>query len=284
MFGRDPFYFLAVCVVKDRSERAFLLHPVVGVGFRRGVGVAVAQPDVQRLIVGPGQPRLRVVVVDDVVVDFDSGPFRRNFRSRDENASVGKVHLRRDDQVNVPVDARSGVPARPGLQRIVDADGEHVQRIAADERSDVVFERIVPVRVFADHAAVDPYLGFHVDAVETDENAVSFGTGGGFEGMPVPAGSARHEAALRPARIPFVVSACDAPVVRQVELLPTAVVEGRFAVRPVVVQRKTPVAVDIDDFTGFCGKRRRQRGGQQQDRSVNSFHRVGFGLFKIDAS
>src|SRR5690349_23708586 len=72
-----------------------------------------------------------------------------------------------DLEPDMTVDAAARVPARVGLQRIVDAHGDDVD--ARDEMlGDVVREADVTVRPLAEMNTVDPDVAVHVDAVELE--------------------------------------------------------------------------------------------------------------------
>ena len=209
-------------------------------------------------------------MIDECIVHFDAGSPGRDLRRGDERAAVREVHLRSDDQIHVAVNSGTGIPARSGLQRIIDPYGQHILSVAADERRDVVLERIVPVGIFAHHTAVDPDLAFHVHAVEADEHPLPLGACRRIEVQAVPSRAAGHEAALRTARIPFVVRSFHAPVVRQIQQAPSAVVERRIA-PGTVAQREAPAFVDIDYLAGLCGYGNRQPDCREKNQFTKHF-------------
>ncbi len=153
----------------------------------------------------------------------------------------------RHQQRDVPVDARAGVPAGVGVPRMVHADGDHVLSIGEQIRRQVVLERGEAAGPPAQGLAVDPDLGITINAVEEQGDAPASGHVRGRERLPIPADAAGQE----PGRTgPLGVERpLDAPVVRQGEGPPRAVIVGG-RVRPRrVPAMEPPAAVEQSRLT-----------------------------------
>ncbi|OPZ19541.1 MAG: hypothetical protein BWZ10_00916 [candidate division BRC1 bacterium ADurb.BinA364] len=182
------------------------------------------------------------------VVDFGAGAQRgalgADFGRRGVEAPVGDPRFVRGGQPDVAVNARSGVPARIGMIRIVHSHGENVFAFRAQERSQLVFEAHVAVRPLAQMAAVDPDIGVHVNAVEFDENAAIRPSRIEAELLAIPSDARGEESAFCPGGRVLIHSALDSPVVRQIQAPPGRIVviqalrAWRFA------QLETPALVE----------------------------------------
>ena len=131
-----------------------------------------------------------------------------------------------DDEVDVAVDAAAGVPAAAG-ELVADLDRDDVLRVAVGVRvREVDREAGVAVGVAGHLLAVEEDDRVHVDAVELERDALVRGRAREREGLAVPAEAALEVAGVagRPRGRGVEL---DAPVVREVDAAPRAVVIAR---------------------------------------------------------
>ncbi len=168
-------------------------------------------------------PRGAAVVLD-TGADLDLSAGAVHVWRGDERPPARDVQCIGDRQPGVAVDAAPRVPAGVGLGRVVHADRDDVD--PGDEvRRDVVGDGGVAVRPPAEVGAVDPDVGVHVDAVELERHAAAARAGGKAERLAVPAGAGREVAVAPAAGGVLARRPLDAPVVREVEPAPGAIVE-----------------------------------------------------------
>ncbi len=154
-------------------------------------------------------------------------------------ADVQPVH---QGQPDVPVDAAAGVPPGVGLPLVVHSHRDHVHA-PNQVPGDVVGEADVAVGPFAQMNAVDPDVAVHVHAVELEPRIAITGTGRQAKGLPVPAGAGREVAHPAAAGRIFPRSPFDAPVMRQVERAPAAIIERRPLRSCGITQGEAPARV-----------------------------------------
>ena len=134
---------------------------------------------------------------------------------------MDKVQLVVDQEVDIPIDARSSVPSGSRLERVVDLYRNGVRTpVESDKWGDVVFERVVAVGVSSDHPAVDPGFAVHVDSVKAEGHSFALIFTAEAETFSVPGSAARHIPSLRAAWIALVVASFDRPVVRDIKRPP----------------------------------------------------------------
>ena len=174
---------------------------------------------------------IRVGVVTDGGGDLDGGGLRGNLRGGDERAIAIDTHGFGGGQVDVAVDARAGIPAGIGkIVVVIDADGEDIVAALVEVRREVVFERSIAVRAFAEFVAVQVDGGVLVDAVEAEDECFVLLVGGEGEVLAIPGDAAGKEAG---ATGPFSIEGLfDGPVAGEIELAPGGVIQGGGASAP----------------------------------------------------
>src|SRR5204863_5541512 len=141
-------------------------------------------------------------------------------------------------------DAGAGVPAGVRLLRIVDAHRDHVAGAGTQVRRQLVAERAVAIRPFAEGVPVDPDFAVAIDAVEIDENALPLVGCGHRKCLAVPSDSARQRAAGGTCGVLLAEVALDAPVVGQVQLAPRGVIERRLLRAGDIAKMKAPTVIE----------------------------------------
>src|SRR5581483_5543945 len=151
-----------------------------------------------------------------------------------------------NDQPDVPVDSRSGIPARSRLAAVVGAHGQNVRwrRTGLKVPRELVAETDIAVRPLAQVEAVDPDVAIGHHSVEFDEDPLTGSTCRQGEMLAVPAHAGRQKPAGPASWIFLVEGSFDAPIVRDVDGTPAGVVEfDRFGAGGVALF-KTPVGIE----------------------------------------
>lgn len=202
-------------------------------------------------LIGKGGCGLSVVLKVDIHTDL--GRLLRDARGGDKDTPLGDVLLRTGEQTHMAVDARAGIPAgAPGFG--VQADGHDIIAAPVHKGGEVYPERGIAIRMAAGLVAVDPHFGVGHRSVEIQIGPLSLLRGRQRELLAVPADAAPGQFAGQTVEI-LAEGAFDAPVVRQVQRAPAAVVVGgvgrsgrRFGQRAAVGLQaeagKAPVAVE----------------------------------------
>ena len=170
------------------------------------------------------------------------------------------AHVQRVDhgQPDMAVDAAAGVPAGVGLPRVVHPHRDHVDA-RHQVPGDVVREADVAVGPAAQVDAVDPDVAVHVHAVELEPRHLAPRPGGQPKRLAIPADARGEVAHAAAARGVLAWRALDAPVVRQVEPAPLAVVEPRLLGSGVIAEEEAPAGIHGETLS-LGGDRRRGRG------------------------
>ena len=178
-----------------------------------------------------------------------------------------------DGQPDVAVDAAAGVPAGVGLARVVDPHGHDVDA-RHQVPGDVVREADVTVGPAAQVHAVDPDVAVHVDAVELEPDDPLARAGRQPEGLAVPTDARGEEADAAAAGSVLAWRALDAPVVRQVQPAPPAVVESRLLGSGGIGQGEPPAGVHGEALALSRGRRRRcgESDHEEQERQNPADH------------
>ena len=163
----------------------------------------------------------------DLGHDCDGGGVLGDLRCGDDDAPAIDMHLARDQQPRMPVDARARVPAGVGLEGVVDADGQHVRAVELEVLGQIVGEADVAAGPLAERVAVDPDLAVLVDAVELDGDLLALAGRGQAKRLAIPADAGGQVGALVAGRFGPREGPFDAPVMGQVQGPPGRVVEGR---------------------------------------------------------
>ena len=155
------------------------------------------------------------------------------------DAPLGEMDFRGCHHPHIAVDARPRVPARVGVAAVVHPYGKHIVAFLQVGRQ-VVEERDVAVRAFAQQVAVEVHLAAVVDAFEVDVVAGCLVCH--TEVLPVP-GDAAGQVAGAACQVGGEVS-LDRPVVWQGELPPVLVIEGGERHQRVVGEPEQPAVVE----------------------------------------
>ena len=149
---------------------------------------------------------------------------------------MGDVDGRGAHQPDVAVNPAAGIPAR-GFRRVVQADGEDIfGAVRLQERREVEPERGVAVGPAADELAVAPDDRVSHRAVDVEVGtAVLGGVGGEREVLAVPADALPGKLAGLAGEL-LLEGTGDRPIVREVELLPSVVIEGGLGAGHVVAE------------------------------------------------
>ncbi len=188
------------------------------------------------------------------------------------------------------IDARSRIPARIGLQRIVDAHGDHVGlAVGPQPGRQVVLEGDIAIGPLTQGMAVDPHLTALIDAVELDGDALATSTPRQGHDLAIPADTGRRIAAGTTGRGMFVQRQAKAPVVRQMHAAPSGRGKARVLGARRVSRIERPAVVEADPAPlaehGFRhgrrhGKARRghqRRGGSRlRQKAHQAASRQGF--------
>src|SRR5262245_13418367 len=131
-------------------------------------------------------------------------------------------------QMRVPIDAAAGIPARSWLFGVVAADGENVFLTVAEIQmiSHVVAETDVAVGALAERVAIDPDFAVGHDAVELDADALGLVLGGKREMFAIPTDAPGQISTGAAGRGILIKRSFDAPIVRNIELSPSGVIEA----------------------------------------------------------
>ena len=245
---------------------------------RRGLGLPGGDADGGGALRGglPGGP-VRVTatatvaaagpLVGDVGVHLDgrvAGAERGGQAGRGHEGAVPR-HVDRagGDQVDVAEDAVAGVPAAARLL-VGRADRDHVlgDAVGVHQAGQVVAEAGIGVGVVAEQLAVQVHVRVAVHAVELDRDPLAGQGSGQREVLAVPGQAARQEPGGAARAGVVHRGELDAPVVRDVQLLPAGIVEARIhGVRVGAGRVGNPVRVDQRELPALAEVRDPVRGG-----------------------
>ena len=139
-------------------------------------------------------------------------------------------------------------------------------RAQVEVRRQIVFEAGIPVGPRTKERTVDPDGAVAVHAIEPDRD---FPPAQGYrelEGLPVPADSARQEAGA--ARVFLTVRPFDGPIVRQIDLPPAVIGEGRGLRLRHVPQMKPPAVIEEPAFAWGLRVARHSRQEERHQRRL----------------
>jgi len=204
------------------------------------------------------------------------------------------MHLAGESEPDVAVDTGSRIPARVGLLRVVDADGEHVGLGAiAHIGRQFVAEGAVAVGPQAERAAVDPYFAVAVDPVKIDEYGLAGIGRRQSELFAVPADAAGEGAPAGRGRMLAAERAFNAPVVRQIEHAPLHIVKAGLLRSGQVPEVEFPAPGEAFDPARLLNRRRaaagqagysQQRESQDGNGLAPSFHGSPEGYFMVSVT
>lgn len=180
-------------------------------GFRDGLAIGAGGPQADA---GIGGGKLDL--------DLKLRPVPGNLRRGDEDSVGSDVELVGEDEPGVAVDAGAGIPARGGLGGGVGADGQQV--FSGTERiADVAAETGVAVGPAAYFLPIQPDLavGHHAVEFQPGELGLFFE----FDGFAIPRHTGRQPTTGAAAGSVLLELTGDAPVVRDIDLLPAGAVE-----------------------------------------------------------
>ncbi len=146
------------------------------------------------------------------------------------------------------VNARSGVPTRSRLRRVVRADCDDVGLAFAEFEvaGQIVAEADVSVRTMAKMEAVNPDVAIGHDTIKLEEHSPPRIIFGQVKVLAIPADAVRQEATGPAGAIGFREWPLDAPVVRDIYRAPRRVVEGGLF-RPLsVALQEPPTGIEWD--------------------------------------
>ncbi len=213
-----------------------------------------------------------VGLVDDGVLDVDGRLVGGDGGSGDIGAVGVDVDGIGDDNADMAIDARAGVPAGGGLHRIIGADGEDIVGAGSVEvAGEFIAEANVTIGAFAEVEAVDPDIGVGHDAVEVDEDA-AVGVGGRKgEMLAIPADARGEECARAAGGGIGVEGAFDGPVMRDGDIFPGGIVESDLFPVGAVRLQKLPVGIEgLGDAGRGCGLAT-GGGGGEAEKGENGF-------------
>ena len=196
------------------------------------------------------------------------------------------------DQMHVPVQSRTGIPARL-LVHVLQADSQGIVfPVAVDQSGDIEVEGVVAVGPEARLLAVHEYTGVAHGTIELDKGTALFRETGHVERSPVPphpgegkpAGTTvmldggglsvlhdRHAVDI----VLLVERTVDGPVVGHTYRLPAAVVKRRFRCMRVVRPRELPPFFE-GDLRPALSPRKSQPGHQHDANQYRFLHDANF--------
>ncbi len=157
----------------------------IRIGLRRSRATVLGD-DLSGRVADPGGEHCARNRTADAGDDADSGLCRRDRLRANDQPPPLKIRGAGDVQSNVAVDAGSRVPAAVAA-KVGHTHSEEVLAGGIKVWLQVEAERRVAVRPLAQHDAVQPDLGIHVDAVEFDLHARVLRQRRQAEALPVPA-------------------------------------------------------------------------------------------------
>jgi len=179
------------------------------------------------------------------------------------------MHRVGDDQPDVAIDAGARIPARIGLQRIVDAHGDDIRlAVGAQIGRQVVDEGDVAIGPQAQGMTVDPDFAALIDAVELDGDALSAPAAREGDRLAIPADTGDRVAAGPAAGRGLIQWQPKAPVMRQGNRRPVANRKGRILRARMITQTEAPAVIESDfaPLTHYAGRGRRQCRRRRQGR------------------
>src|SRR5262245_55692284 len=137
--------------------------------------------------------------------------------------------------------------------------------------SEFITETDVPIRTFAEMESINPDIAVCHDTVKVNEDALMGIIRGKFEMFAVPANARRKKTTGAASRIFFVKWTFDAPVVRNVEFAPFAIIEcRRFCIRR--ISGKEPIVIHrnfVARIFGSIGCKHNEECDQQDGEHAN---------------
>src|SRR5215471_8057694 len=110
----------------------------------------------------------------------------------------------------------------------------------------LVFKRAIAVRPLSQIVPVDPNLAVAIDAVEVNEQLLLFRARRHGKCLSIPTSATGQRAAPSARRILLVESAFDAPVMRQIQLPPSRVIEICVLGVRHITKMKAPVLIEAN--------------------------------------
>src|SRR5579863_3442294 len=147
---------------------------------------------------------------------------------------------------NMPVNARSAVPAAVWLFGVVYADRQHVRAGEVQCRCQVESERRVAVRMRPQLAPIQIYSRIAIHAVKLDAHAFTFPTDGSMKGLAIPPNSCWKVPFASAGRIPFFRRAFNAPVVRQINCAPRGIDKRRRLCSTRISEKELPSGIGCE--------------------------------------
>ena len=172
-----------------------------------------------------------IAVVVQLHLDFHRCRFGADFRRSDIGAPVGHVDRFGFDEPHIAVNAAARVPARR-VRRVVEADGDDVVRAEFDVRRQIHLPRSVAVGPAADELAVEPDRCASHGAIHGQMDFFALVGSGNLQMFAIP-GNAPPRQLAGFAGVFLFEGPFDAPVVRQVQQPPLAVIETALRIRNV---------------------------------------------------
>jgi hypothetical protein len=122
--------------------------------------------------------------------------------------------------------------------RVVDFDSEYILTPELQVRREVIEERNVSVRTFAEKLAIDPHLAKLVNPIEFDGELFVFVRIWQAESLSIPTNASGKICAARTGWFFFVERPFDTPIVRQIQSSPVCVGKVRhFSPRKVALAK-----------------------------------------------
>ena len=131
---------------------------------------------------------------DETGADLNLGAMGIDTRGGDAGAPGGDVKAGGDDEMDIAVEAGTGVPAR-GFVLVLEADGELVGLAGLEVWGGIDGEGAIAVGPIAGFVAVDVDAGMAHGTIEDEGGLLAGGKAGGLELEAVPAGAYKGESA-----------------------------------------------------------------------------------------
>ncbi len=162
-----------------------------------------------------------------------------------------KVQGAGDNQTDMAIDSRPAVPPRISKIGMVRPHRDNIRAVKPKMLRQLILKADIPERPHPQIVSVYPYFGVFIDTVKLNQNNFPFPRRLDRKGLPVPADApGKIAGAAGPL---FAVRPFNAPVMRQVHRLPSAVIKIRLLGTRDVFFGKFPVKIKIDHRSRlFC--------------------------------